>query len=48
LAVAYQTVRNHRGAVHVSSQVGKGSTFTIDLPLTMEDGTNQPPEKNDT
>jgi len=41
LAVAYQTVRNHRGAVHVSSRVGKGSTFTIDLPLTMEDGINQ-------
>lgn len=48
LAVAYQTVRNHRGAVHVSSQVGKGSTFTIDLPLIMEDGTNNSPEKDDT
>ncbi len=33
LASAYGTVRNHRGAILVQSEVGRGTTVCIDLPL---------------
>jgi PAS domain S-box-containing protein len=36
LAVAYQSIYDHRGAISVHSQQGKGSTFAIDLPLDIE------------
>jgi PAS domain S-box-containing protein len=36
LASVYGTVRNHRGAVSVRSEAGKGSTFTLFLPLHAE------------
>ncbi len=33
LAVSYSIVRNHGGDIRVSSQVGKGSTFSVYLPM---------------
>ena len=32
LAVAYKVIREHEGIIHVASQVGHGTTFTIRLP----------------
>ncbi len=34
LATSYSIVRNHEGAIHVRSEVGKGSVFTVYLPAT--------------
>ncbi len=34
LSICYQIVRDHYGEILVESEVGKGSTFTIILPLT--------------
>jgi heavy metal sensor kinase len=33
LSIAYWIVRNHNGVLEVQSQVGKGTTFTVWLPL---------------
>lgn len=33
LSVSYGIIANHRGHIDVQSEVGKGSTFTISLPL---------------
>ena len=33
LAVTYRIVRNHQGEIQVSSQPGKGTLFTIEIPL---------------
>jgi len=37
LAVTYGIVRNHQGNIRVASTPGKGTTFTVDLPLTVPD-----------
>jgi two-component system cell cycle sensor histidine kinase/response regulator CckA len=37
LAMVYGIVKNHEGLVAVHSEVGKGSTFTICLPLSNEE-----------
>ena len=34
LALSYGIVKNHDGDIRVKSKVGKGTTFTITLPLT--------------
>jgi len=34
LSICYQIVKDHNGEILVESEVGKGSTFTIVLPLT--------------
>jgi len=39
LPIAYSVIREHRGAIQVASQLGQGATFTIRLPIAME----QPP-----
>lgn len=36
LAVVWGTVKDHRGYIDVRSEVGKGSTFTIYFPVTIE------------
>jgi len=42
LAVAYGIVQRHHGRIEVQSKVGKGTTFTIYLPLNYEEGKEQP------
>jgi signal transduction histidine kinase len=36
LPIAKQVVESHGGHIKVESEVGKGSTFTIVLPVTKE------------
>ena len=38
LSIAYGIVTTHRGAISVRSEVGKGSTFTIRMPVAAEAG----------
>jgi signal transduction histidine kinase len=38
LSIAYGIVTTHRGTISVQSQVGKGSTFTIRMPIAAEAG----------
>jgi signal transduction histidine kinase len=33
LSVAYGIIEEHGGAMHVDSEVGQGTTFTVELPL---------------
>jgi signal transduction histidine kinase len=37
LSIAYSIVQQHGGTIHVESEVGKGSTFTITLPAERPD-----------
>lgn len=45
LAIAYGIVKMHRGQINVRSQVGQGTTFIIQLPITLSvaGGTAIPP-----
>lgn len=36
LAISYGIIQKHQGAINVKSQVGKGSTFTVILPVKRE------------
>ncbi|CEJ42937.1 sensor histidine kinase [Umezakia ovalisporum] len=36
LAIAAAIVEHHQGQLHVESNIGKGTTFTITLPITLE------------
>jgi two-component system, NtrC family, sensor kinase len=36
LAISYGIVKEHRGVIAVTSEVGKGTTFTVRLPLSLE------------
>jgi len=38
LAVSQRIVTNHGGHVHVASEIGKGSTFTVELPVGTREG----------
>jgi PAS domain S-box-containing protein len=49
MAIVWGTVKDHRGYIDVQSNAGKGTTFTLYFPVTMEeilsDKTNMPIEK---
>ncbi len=36
LAISYSIIQKHKGTIEVDSQIGKGSTFTIRLPVIQE------------
>jgi signal transduction histidine kinase len=38
LSVSYSIIKNHRGDISVKSQAGKGTTFTVSLPVLAETG----------
>ena len=38
LSIVYGVVKNHQGEIQVHSDVGKGTTFTIQLPLAASNG----------
>ena len=37
LAISYGIVKEHRGTIAVESEVGKGTTFVVSLPLSLEE-----------
>jgi signal transduction histidine kinase len=41
LAVAYGIIQRHNGQILVASEVGKGSTFTVILPINQDTAPNQ-------
>ena len=41
LSISYGIVRKHGGTIEVSSEVGKGTTFTVSLPVGKEGEDNQ-------
>jgi signal transduction histidine kinase len=41
LSISYATVKEHNGHIQVKSEVGRGSTFTIILPVG-RDGSRNP------
>jgi len=36
LSICYQIVKNHKGEIRAESSPGKGSTFTIEIPVDLE------------
>ncbi|MBU0985500.1 MAG: PAS domain S-box protein, partial [candidate division Zixibacteria bacterium] len=36
LSICYQIIEDHRGTISVRSEVGKGTTFTIELPMDLD------------
>lgn len=44
LAIAYGIVKMHRGSIDVKSEVGKGTTFTVALPMVLA-GNNEREER---
>jgi signal transduction histidine kinase len=36
LAISYGIIKEHKGTISVESQVGRGTTFTVRLPVTTE------------
>jgi signal transduction histidine kinase len=36
LAISYGIIQKHQGSIEVQSQFGKGSTFTVKIPVKRE------------
>ncbi|MBW2185612.1 MAG: hypothetical protein JRG71_04160 [Deltaproteobacteria bacterium] len=34
MSIVYEIIKNHHGTIDIDSQVGRGTTFTIKLPLS--------------
>jgi signal transduction histidine kinase len=43
LSIARWIVENHQGSIHVESQPGKGSTFTVRIPMIQVTATSSSP-----
>lgn len=46
MAISYKVIKNHGGQINVESELGKGTRFTIILPITHERNDNKIGEKN--
>jgi signal transduction histidine kinase len=47
LSICYRIIQDHHGDIGVRSEVGKGSTFTIRLPVDLEERTNSQAENRE-
>lgn len=47
LAIVYGIVKMHRGQIHVESQMGRGTTFTVTLPVRAADAARTPAPESD-
>jgi signal transduction histidine kinase len=47
LSICYQIIRDHKGEIRVASEVGKGTKFTIALPMFLEVKKDFPPLPED-
>jgi two-component system NtrC family sensor kinase len=45
LSVSYGIIENHGGQIHVSSNVGEGTVFTLELPVAIRLPTDRNPEQ---
>jgi signal transduction histidine kinase len=36
MAISFQIMRDHQGSIAVESEVGKGTTVTLTMPLDLE------------
>jgi signal transduction histidine kinase len=43
LSICYQIMRAHRGEIRVDSELGKGTTFTLVLPMDLDPDATMPP-----
>ena len=46
LSIVYQIIRDHGGTINVRSRVGQGTTITVELPVTAENGDPAPEQSN--
>jgi signal transduction histidine kinase len=42
LSIVYQIIRDHGGTINVRSLVEQGTTITVELPLTPNNGNDNP------
>ena len=42
LSIVYVIIKMHRGQIRVKSQTGKGTTFTVTLPVNLPEGLLSP------
>ena len=45
MSITYRVIKNHNGEIFVDSEVGKGTTFTIKLPVNYAKETGEDSEK---